>query len=298
MNRKPAPYYFAENALFRAVIGVGRMLRYERRVWLGGAAARQFAVASGAGERVLRNLEYIFPDMPRHRRIEIMHGCADNLGRFFSETYSTGQFLRRAARIIPEGPGIDLVKEACSIKRPVILVSGHFGNFQAVRALLLSAGVKVAAIYKPARNPYFNPHYMKTISALGNPLFPVGKDRAGLVRFIKDGGVMGLLNDQHAGGGELLEFMGKPAKTNILVARIAIKYDALLLPCYATRLSNGIDFRVEFEAPVELGDPLKMTQALNDSLEARVRKHMDQYHWFHNRWKCATESPALPTSAP
>ena len=107
---------------------------------------------------------------------------------------------------------------------------------------------------------------------------------------------MGWLNDQHAGEGELLEFMGKPAKTNILVARLAVRYDALLLPCYATRQSNGIDFRAEFEAPVELGDPLKMTQALNDSLEARVKKHMEQYHWFHNRWKCAAESsaPASP----
>ena len=28
----------------------------------------------------------------------------------------------------------------------------------------------------------------------------------------------------------------------------------------------------------------EMTQALNDSLEAQVRAHMDQWFWIHRRW--------------
>jgi KDO2-lipid IV(A) lauroyltransferase len=28
-----------------------------------------------------------------------------------------------------------------------------------------------------------------------------------------------------------------------------------------------------------------MTQALNDSLEALVRQHLDQWLWIHRRWK-------------
>lgn len=28
-----------------------------------------------------------------------------------------------------------------------------------------------------------------------------------------------------------------------------------------------------------------MTQALNDQLEAMIRKHMDQWLWIHRRWK-------------
>ena len=33
------------------------------------------------------------------------------------------------------------------------------------------------------------------------------------------------------------------------------------------------------------GDPLVMTQALNDSLEAVVRQNIDQWFWIHRRWK-------------
>ena len=41
--------------------------------------------------------------------------------------------------------------------------------------------------------------------------------------------------------------------------------------------------------------PEDMTQALNDSLEARVRQHMGQWLWFHNRWK---EIPAATAGEP
>ena len=278
-------YYYWENLAFRAVIGCGRLLRYEQRLQLAGTVARRAVVASGRDRCVLENLEFIFPEMSENRRQEILKGCSLNLGKFFAETYSSRQFVRRAQQCTPEGPGFDLIRDASAQRRPIILVSGHFGNFQAVRALLPSYGIKVGAIYKTARNPFFNRHYEQTITAIGTPIFQVGKDRTGLVRFIKGGGAIGWLNDQYASGGETLKFMGKPARTNTLVAKLALRYDALMIPCYGTRRKNGIDFRTEFEAPVPVGEPLVMTQHLNDSLEARVRKDPEQYHWFHRRWK-------------
>jgi KDO2-lipid IV(A) lauroyltransferase len=35
---------------------------------------------------------------------------------------------------------------------------------------------------------------------------------------------------------------------------------------------------------------MTMTQALNDSLEAQTRKHMEQWFWVHRRWKPARQA--------
>jgi KDO2-lipid IV(A) lauroyltransferase len=44
------------------------------------------------------------------------------------------------------------------------------------------------------------------------------------------------------------------------------------------------------EAPIPHDTPEAMTQALNDSLEAQVRAHMDQWLWTHRRWKTVNKT--------
>ena len=66
---------------------------------------------------------------------------------------------------------------------------------------------------------------------------------------------------------------------------MALKYDAPLVPVYGLRQPDGLSFRVIVEAPVPPGDPMAMTQALNDSLAALVRRHPEQWFWIHRRWK-------------
>ena len=58
-----------------------------------------------------------------------------------------------------------------------------------------------------------------------------------------------------------------------------------MIPTYAIRTANGLDFDIVVEAPIAEGPAAKMTQALNDSLETLVRQHLDQWFWIHRRWK-------------
>jgi KDO2-lipid IV(A) lauroyltransferase len=108
---------------------------------------------------------------------------------------------------------------------------------------------------------------------------------AAMIRFLRGGGMLGLLIDQHMSHGARLSFFGHDAMTALSAAEMAIKYDALLIPIYAIRLENGLDFRIVVESPIPRGTPEAMTQALNDSLEALVRQHLDQWLWIHRRWK-------------
>ena len=64
-----------------------------------------------------------------------------------------------------------------------------------------------------------------------------------------------------------------------------MKYNLLLVPVNAIRQPDGISFQIIVDAPVPHGDPVAMTQALNDSLEALVRQYPAQWFWIHRRWR-------------
>ena len=202
------------------------------------------------------------------------------------EIYSGAEFIAKAAATALTGAGVASLNEAHRTNRPVILVTGHFGNYDASRAALIARGYRVGALYMPMANAYFNQHYVQAISGIGTPLFRRG--RAGLadmVRHLRSGGMLGMLVDQHMGHGEPLTFFGQNALTALSAAELALRYDAALIPTYAIRNPDGLSFEIVVEAPIPPGAPEAMTQALNDSLETLVRQHIDQWLWIHRRWK-------------
>jgi KDO2-lipid IV(A) lauroyltransferase len=136
------------------------------------------------------------------------------------------------------------------------------------------------------RNRYFNDHYVAAISTIGEPVFPTGRHGlGGLLRHLRGGGMVGMVVDVYAKHAPELDFVGRPAPTALSAAEMALKYGAPLVPVYGIRQPDGLSFRVVAEAPIPPSDPATMTQALNDSLSALVRRHPEQWFWIHRRWK-------------
>ncbi len=273
--------------LVRGLIGLALSLPYAGRVrFVGWVTRALIAPLAGYSRRAKDNLALIYPDMPAADRARIARAVADNAGRTLIENYSTRDFTARMAQVTPTGPGLAALQAAQAAGRPVILVTGHFGNYEAGRAALVARGFEIGGLYRPMRNAYFNDHYVRTMESFGGPVFPQGRrGTGGFVRHLRRGGMLVLLIDQHQGRGALLDFMGQPAKTATSAADLALKYGAELIPFYGTRLENGLDFAVDLESPIPVSDAATMTQALNDSLEARVRANPEQWFWIHRRWK-------------
>lgn len=271
----------------RVLIGALLLLPYRWRVPLcGRVMARLVAPLAGYDRRVRANLAHVLPDLPEAEVRRLMRAVPDNVGRTLIEIYSGAEFAARAAATEITGDGLAALDAAHAAGRPVVLVTGHFGNYDASRAALIARGFRVGALYRPMTNPGFNRHYVAAISRIGTPVFPRG--RAGLtdmVRFLRSGGMLGLLIDQHMGRGAPLRFFGQRAMTALSAAELALRYDALVVPTYAIRRPDGLSFDIVVEAPIPPGTPEAMTQALNDSLESLVRRHMDQWFWIHQRWK-------------
>ncbi|MBT0957145.1 lysophospholipid acyltransferase family protein [Alphaproteobacteria bacterium KMM 3653] len=277
------------------MIGAARALPFERRVPAFAAMnARVISPLAGYGRRALANLQMIYPERRAEWHRETAQAAVYNAGRVMIENYSNPTFMERAARFEVRGNGFAAIRAAQAEGRPVVLATGHFGNYEAGRAALLARGLPAGGLYRPMSNPYFNAHYRQTMEIMGPPVFPQGRrGTMGLLRHLQGGGMAVLLTDVHVPGAPFFNFLGKPARTALSAAELAIKRDALLVPFYATRLNGGLEYRVELEPPVDPASAEAMTRSLVDSLEARITAHPGQWFWVHRRWKGAPEGAVL-----
>ena len=279
--------HWLQNLVLRSLIGLALLLPYAVRVRFFGALMRRvIAPVIGYRTRALDNLALIWPEMDLAKRQAIAARVADNVGRTLIENYSNKNFMARMAKISPVGPGMAALRGARDRGQPAILVTGHFGNYEAARASLVAQGFAVGGLYRAARNSYFNDHYVRTMEAFGGPVFAQGRrGTAGFVRHLRGGGQLVLLFDQDLRGAPQIDFMGQPARTTTSAAELALRYNALLIPFYATRQQDGLSFAIELEAPIAHSDASTMTAALSASLETRVRTNPEQWFWIHRRWK-------------
>ena len=289
MTEKPRfqPVIYAQNLAYRAIIGVLLLLPYQTRLRFGGwVISRLVAPLAGYGERVRKNLALVWPELPPDRVEALVRQVPANAGRTLIEQFSPAEFKQHIRDTPVIGPGLAALFAAREAGKGVVLVSGHFGNYDVVRAVLAAQGHPVGGLFKPLSNRYFDPYYRDTINKISTPAFAKGRrGLAGMVQHLRAGGLIGMLIDQHQPQAPKLRFFGHPARTALSAAELALKYDTLLVPCYAIRQPDGVHFELVVENPVPTGTPQAMTQALNDSLEARVRQHPEQYFWIHRRWK-------------
>jgi Kdo2-lipid IVA lauroyltransferase/acyltransferase len=167
---------------------------------LGDVAAGHRPLA-GYDRRVRDNLELVLPDLPAAEVRRLMRAVPDNVGARDRDLF--GRRIHRPARRHPDhrrrpgGPGCRPCRG-----RPVVLVTGHFGNYDASRAALIARGYPGGGAVSPDANPYFNRHYVARDQASARRSFPRGKrGLAGMVRFLRGGGMLGLLIDQHMSHG-------------------------------------------------------------------------------------------------
>lgn len=284
--------YWLTDRLIRAAIRAMLLMPFDRRRRVAGWLMSRIVSPLGRYDRRIReNLALIFPDLPEDEVARLVRQVPESLGQSLIELYSARDFIARIRDEPLTGPGVAALAGAHAAGRPVMLVTGHIGNYDAIRAALILRGYRVGGLYRPMGNPFFNDHYVAAISEIGKPLFPRGrKGLADMVRFLRSGGMLGVVLDQYMGDGAPLTFMGHEALTALSSAELALRYDALVVPTYGIRRADG-GFDLIVEAPVPHSTPEAMTQALNDSLEAQVRVHMEQWLWTHRRWKMPQRAP-------
>ena len=279
----------AIDLVLRGIIGFTRLFGYCTRVKLFGFIA-SYVVAPVFGfiKKAVRNVQLVYPDMSTREARKIAHEVATNFGKNMIENYNKHDV---AAALKPEnigGAGYDQMMVAIAEGRPVMLVSGHIGNYEAMRIALYTLGHQSACLFRPASNPHFDEHYTQNYGYLTGPAFPQSrKGFLGFIRHLREGGIATMLFDVRATQYQDVDFFGIPAPTSDVPAKIAMKTGALFVPCFTHRGPDGMTHHIDFETPIEHSTSYEMMAEMSDRLEAQVRRFPAQWLWFHDRWGTA-----------
>ncbi len=193
-------------------------------------------------------------------------------------------------KIVDHRPMVDLLLS----DRPVLVVSGHFGNWELGGYVLALFGFRTHAIARPLDNPYVDRFLRRFREHTGQKV--VDKhDFAAIQEVLANTGTMLTLGDQDAGQkGRFVDFFGRPASTHKSVALLALEYNVPMIVLTSTRARSGDDWRYEARAgdiilPKEYaGRPdavPAITQRFTSALEQLIRRVPEQYFWLHRRWK-------------
>jgi KDO2-lipid IV(A) lauroyltransferase len=177
--------------------------------------------------------------------------------------------------------------------RPLVLISGHFGNFELGGYLMGLFGFPTYTVARTLDNRYLDRFVNDFRGRTGQYILPKKGSGADIQRVLERGGILTLLGDQHAGQKQCwVDFFGKPASTHKAVSVFSLGNRAPTMVSYARRLDRILHYEVGPEAicdpkaaDFELGTVPLLAQWYTNHLENLIRRSPGQYWWLHRRWK-------------
>lgn len=273
--------YKIETALAVIVFTFFWLIRVNVASFTGGMIARILGPLHKSHTIAKRNIAFVFPSLSKKEQHKILSRMWWNLGRNIGEFVHIRTLAKKTKTV-----GLEYAKDALTHKGQVIIVSGHFANWELGLLSLSNTGVPIAGPYRPANNPHFDT-LMKYIRGDDVTIFPKGKEAAiGLLRHLKKGGNIGMLMDQKMNEGPLVPFFNYPVRTQTLMAELAIKHNLPIVPSRIVR-NNGADFTQHYHKPI-WPDKTKtadiLLQEIHTTLENWIKETPEQWFWVHNRW--------------
>ncbi len=259
--------------------------------FLGAFAGWALWVSGSSRKRVaLRNISRCMPELSADEQRRIARA---SLSHEFCTYLETARVWLGPARSVQEAVrqwrGIEVFERALAKGRGVILLTLHQGTFEAV-AIPMSARYPMAGLYKPQKGA------INELSVRGRCRFggrmevaEAGVRKAALPLLAKGVGVYYMPDhDPPRGGGLFAPFMGVPAHTATLVAKLVRLSGAPVVFLFGERLPRARGYIAHFfDAPAEIydRDPVAATTAMNQGLERCVRACPEQYWWGYKRFR-------------
>jgi KDO2-lipid IV(A) lauroyltransferase len=282
----------------RALVCVVQMLDWEGAYGLADFLAwLAYRLDKRHREVALDNLRHAFPEWTELRRDKTVRETYRHFMAMAIEMIRGPRVLskRKLDRYFDyESAGVRERFEAMhAAGRPVLILTGHFGNCEIYGYAVGVFGVPISAVARPLDNPYLDRFLNRFRGATGQRMIAKhGEfDRINAVMSAK--GSLALLVDQDAGQkGLFVEYFGRPASTYKSIALLALEYDALVLVGATLRVGRPLRYRVfvadwidprDFAGDVDAVK--RITQRYTAGLERLVRQHPEQYFWLHRRWK-------------
>jgi KDO2-lipid IV(A) lauroyltransferase len=252
---------------------------------------------------VLDNLRRVYDTADDDEIERLAQAHYGHLGRLLWE-FLRFPWLSRAQRTaMARLENLDALLAADAQGKGVLILTGHFGNFEVATAAALAQFPQAHGRFHFVRRP-LQPEWLDRLVTrrFRKAGFGVLPKRGGLEAILDRLGAGDLVVfpfDQHAGRkeGVLVEFFGHPAGTFRSLAVIALNTGAPVVPASSWRESDG-QHVLRFEAPIapvehaDTNEAIRLnTRAYNRALERMIVRRPEQWWWVHRRWKGWADRP-------
>jgi Kdo2-lipid IVA lauroyltransferase/acyltransferase len=186
-------------------------------------------------------------------------------------------------------PAIQLL----AARGPVLLLTGHCGNWELLGYGLATLGFPITAIARPLDNAPINDWLLSLRQARGLTVLTKWGATPAMNELVSSGGRVGFIADQNAGDdGIFVPFFGRLASSYKSIGLLAMHHRVPIITGYARRLDERFQYEIsspDIIYPEEWDrqeDPLfYITARYNRAMELMIRQAPSQYLWVHRRWK-------------
>jgi len=241
------------------------------------------------------NLKIAFPEMDEKEAGRIIRHCYRQMGTSAAEFIHIPKMDENYLRKRVSVEGLEHIEKSAHEGRPILILTGHFGNWELssnVYSLLIAP---MAFIVKPLRSPIMDAIVTERRQFWGNTVIRQTESAKQVVKFLRRKVMVGILIDQNVDRhrGVLVEFFGRKTYTTDGIARLALALHAAIHPGFIFR-DPADKFRHTLwfgpAVPMDLGAPkeeeiLQLTHRCNQELEKVIQRAPDQWFWFQPRWK-------------
>ena len=248
-----------------------------------------------------RNLALAFPGLSNIERHDLLLSSFENLGRLLGIFSRFGKADVDSLKRLIECGGLDHLEAASRSGRGVILFTGHIGAWELSSFALSLFGHPLSFLVRRIDNPKIEALVDRARTCRGNRT--IGKRSAAreMLKILRAGETLGILVDLNTldREGIFVDFFGRPASTTFLVAKLALRTGAAVLPVFAPWDKERDRFLLKVDPPLSIErtgneeeDVRRLTQQYTRIVEDYVRRYPDQWLWIHRRWK--TRPPGEP----
>ncbi len=188
--------------------------------------------------------------------------------------------------------GEENLKQALSEGRGVLIMTGHFGNWEMMARWFTTHGYPLNVVARDARVKNASKLLEETRRGSGANVLLRGNSARGVLQHLKLNELIGILPDQNAID-VFVPFMGYPTGTVDGPAVFHLKTQAPLVFSWCVRMPDN-RYHITFEPPVVIppssdkqADIVQIMTLVNARLEAQIRRYPTQWLWLHDRWKAS-----------
>ena len=241
----------------------------------------------------LDNLRHAFPEKSEEERAAIAKGAFRSYGIVLAELLWFPNLNDEIMRKLVRFDDVEVMKRAHEKGKGVIMLSGHFGNWELVGlACGYLSGLRCDIIVQTQSNKLVDDIINRHRCRFNNNVVPMGMSIREILRTLSEGGVIGLAGDQSgAKESAYIEFFGRKASTHKGPAAFALRAGAPLMFNSLIRHADGT-YHIEIQeipahdiASNTEENVVELTRRHTAVLEEYIRKYPEQWLWMHRRWK-------------